>query len=230
MNIVPHFTQYDCWERNAQIFVARHSWGAKRIASYAWQIMRIPARPDIFGEQNMPFWRKFRDIFQVYKECKKSSPRFQRIAAFFEEDIYNKPSIYTTMLLCVSFVKVSTVRQCVSVSIRQVSRLACGHVFHVTWSHSFDFEMKWYSKATMTSYELLGGGFKHFLFSSLVGEDSHFDQHIFQMGWNHQPDYVNHKTVYRHRFGGAGVQAYPAPDLFKSFLAKQIHNSCRKWI
>ena len=32
----------------------------------------------------------------------------------------------------------------------------------------------------------LGGGFKDFLFSSLFGEDSHFDDHIFQMGWNHQ--------------------------------------------
>ena len=28
----------------------------------------------------------------------------------------------------------------------------------------------------------LGGGFKHFLFSSLFVEDSHFDEHIFQMG------------------------------------------------
>ena len=28
----------------------------------------------------------------------------------------------------------------------------------------------------------LGRGFKHFLFSLLVGEDSHFDDHIFQMG------------------------------------------------
>ena len=33
----------------------------------------------------------------------------------------------------------------------------------------------------------LGGGFKDLLFSSLFGEDSHFDEHIFQMGWfNHQ--------------------------------------------
>ena len=32
-----------------------------------------------------------------------------------------------------------------------------------------------------------GGGFKYFLFSTLFGEDSHFDDHIFQMGWfNHQ--------------------------------------------
>ena len=33
----------------------------------------------------------------------------------------------------------------------------------------------------------LGGGFKYFLFSPLLGEDFHFDEHIFQMGWfNHQ--------------------------------------------
>ena len=30
--------------------------------------------------------------------------------------------------------------------------------------------------------EILGGGFKYFLFSPLLGEDSHFDEHIFQMG------------------------------------------------
>ena len=28
----------------------------------------------------------------------------------------------------------------------------------------------------------LGAGFKHFLFSPLFGEDSHFDEHIFQLG------------------------------------------------
>ena len=28
----------------------------------------------------------------------------------------------------------------------------------------------------------LGGGFTYFLFSPLFGEDSHFDDHIFQMG------------------------------------------------
>ena len=37
------------------------------------------------------------------------------------------------------------------------------------------------SLATKTTHEL-GGGFKYFLFSSLLGEDSHFDDHIFQMG------------------------------------------------
>ena len=28
----------------------------------------------------------------------------------------------------------------------------------------------------------LGGGFRYFLFSPLFGEDSHFDENIFQMG------------------------------------------------
>ena len=33
----------------------------------------------------------------------------------------------------------------------------------------------------------LGGGFKYFLCSPLVGEMIQFDEHIFQMGWfNHQ--------------------------------------------
>ena len=33
----------------------------------------------------------------------------------------------------------------------------------------------------------LGGGFKYYLFSALLGKDSHFDDHIFQTGWfNHQ--------------------------------------------
>ena len=32
----------------------------------------------------------------------------------------------------------------------------------------------------------LGGGFKYFLFSPLPGEMIQFDEHIFQMGWNHQ--------------------------------------------
>ena len=36
-------------------------------------------------------------------------------------------------------------------------------------------------------YVILGGGFKHFLFSPLPGEMIQFDEHIFQMGgFNHQ--------------------------------------------
>ena len=35
--------------------------------------------------------------------------------------------------------------------------------------------------------DILGGGFKHFLFSPLPGEMIQFDDHIFQMGWLVQP-------------------------------------------
>ena len=35
----------------------------------------------------------------------------------------------------------------------------------------------------------LGCGFKYFLMLiPILGEDSYFDEHIFQMGWNHQLD------------------------------------------
>ena len=50
-------------------------------------------------------------------------------------------------------------------------------------SHKFGVMM-----ASWFPIDLLGGGFKHVLFSPLLGEDSHFDEHIFQRGWfNHQP-------------------------------------------
>ena len=39
-----------------------------------------------------------------------------------------------------------------------------------------------------TQFAPLGGGFKYFLFSSLPEEMIQFDDHIFQMGWNHQLD------------------------------------------
>ena len=43
-------------------------------------------------------------------------------------------------------------------------------------------------------HDYLGGGFKHFLFSPLLAEDSHFDVHIFQMGWfNHQLVFIHPK-------------------------------------
>ena len=43
---------------------------------------------------------------------------------------------------------------------------------------------------------LQGGGFKHVLFSPLFGEDSHFDEHIFQRGWfNHQLGWIEFYEV-----------------------------------
>ena len=49
-------------------------------------------------------------------------------------------------------------------------------------------QRKWdYSKFKAFKKLILGGGFKYFLCSTLFGEDSQFDEHIFQMGWfNHQ--------------------------------------------
>ena len=42
---------------------------------------------------------------------------------------------------------------------------------------------------TLCSRLQLCGDFKYFLFSPLFGEDSEFDEHIFQLGWfNHQLD------------------------------------------
>ena len=47
----------------------------------------------------------------------------------------------------------------------------------------------WFVINSMLMYPILGGGFKYFICSPLPGEDSHFDEHIFQMGWfNHQPE------------------------------------------
>ena len=40
---------------------------------------------------------------------------------------------------------------------------------------------------------MLGGGLKYVLFSTLPGEMIQFDEHIFQMGWNHQPGmFISH--------------------------------------
>ena len=44
------------------------------------------------------------------------------------------------------------------------------------------------------SVSMLGGGFKHVLFSPRFGEDSHCDDHIFQMAWfNHHLAHKNHQ-------------------------------------
>ena len=45
----------------------------------------------------------------------------------------------------------------------------------------------WQISARVEKMLDLGGGFTDFLFSPLLREDSHFDEHIFQTGWfNHQ--------------------------------------------
>ena len=40
-------------------------------------------------------------------------------------------------------------------------------------------------------WTILGGRFKYFLFSPLLGEDSHVDEHIFQMGGSTTPEMFN---------------------------------------
>ena len=46
-----------------------------------------------------------------------------------------------------------------------------------------------YARISIKQTSILGCGFKYVLFSPLFGEDSHFDEHIFQMGlFNHQLD------------------------------------------
>ena len=49
--------------------------------------------------------------------------------------------------------------------------------FSGDWSNAWLF-----SEYTRIDYPFLGGGFKYLLFSPLLGEDSHFDEHIFQLG------------------------------------------------
>ena len=47
----------------------------------------------------------------------------------------------------------------------------------------------WCIYLSNVSYELkhvLGGGFQHLLFLALPEEMIQFDDHIFQLGWNHQ--------------------------------------------
>ena len=51
-----------------------------------------------------------------------------------------------------------------------------------------DYDPLWKSVLDICFNKWLGSGFKHFLFSPLFGKKIQFDDHIFQMGWNHQPD------------------------------------------
>ena len=53
--------------------------------------------------------------------------------------------------------------------------------------------MIWFAS---TFRELLGGGFKHFYFHPYLGKIPILTN-IFQMGWNHQPDYVNKPLIFR---------------------------------
>ncbi len=62
--------------------------------------------------------------------------------------------------------------------------------------------------------DILGGGFKYFLFSPLFGEDFHFDDHIFQMGGSttnqHITHFFKHACSRRFRTPLFGITAFTA--------------------
>ena len=64
---------------------------------------------------------------------------------------------------------------------------------------SFGRQMKKHPKNERLSSKILPqflcGGFKYLWFSSLPGGMIQFDEHIFQTGWNHQPDFDEPKKV-----------------------------------
>ena len=78
------------------------------------------------------------------------------------------------------------------------------HIFQRDWSHLGDNmdNNTWILRGCwclwcLLKKQQLGGGFKHFLFSPLFGEDSYLTN-IFQRGWNHQLDKVLYTMhVYR---------------------------------
>ena len=72
----------------------------------------------------------------------------------------------------------------------------------------------------------LGGGCKYFLFSSRkFGEDSHFDEHIFQRGWfNHQLDIFGKASDHHPNLIQFGDPLLPADRDFSKKLALQLRN------
>ena len=81
--------------------------------------------------------------------------------------------------------------KCRSKEVQQHSKLKPWH--GIPWNHDW-FMTGSIRQCLMNGY--LGDGFKYFLCSSLFGEMIHFDEHIFQMGWNHQPVlFRNQKTT-----------------------------------
>ena len=57
---------------------------------------------------------------------------------------------------------------------------------HISCMHSWSLTYILWNGTTLKRKSSLGGGFKHSLFSPLLGEMIQFDI-FFQMGWNHQP-------------------------------------------
>ena len=92
---------------------------------------------------------------------------------------------------------------------QHVQQVTCPHAFQVTCIHVevglgaqkiCKLPPRFFSWVWTEQKGVLGGGFKHFLFSPLPGEMIQFDEHIFQMGWfNHQLGFQHHPTVLQKR-------------------------------
>ena len=67
------------------------------------------------------------------------------------------------------------------------------HTTRAPWKFDSKFapENKSGPKRKVIIQATLGGGFKYFLFSPLPGEMIQFDEHFFQMGWNHQLEHFS---------------------------------------
>jgi len=79
----------------------------------------------------------------------------------------------------------------------------------------------------LTTWKSLGGGFTYLLFSPLPGEDSHFDEHIFQMGWGKT---INQRCSYSHDTFCGKTTAAQGQD-FRARLSQVVGsmNHQQKW-
>ena len=80
-------------------------------------------------------------------------------------------------------------------------------------------EWRPFPSMTMLKTTGLGGGFKHFLFSSLLGEDEPDLTNIFQTGWNHQLEdhgFLTHTTESHQDFPTLFVCFGPCTNLVAS--------------
>ena len=89
--------------------------------------------------------------------------------------------------------------------------------------------------------DILGGGFKYFLCSSLFGEMIQFDEHIFQMGWfNHQLVLLMAEIPFPTTRDGAGKPLYfygikklprhqPVQNFKASWIPLKVVSTCGCW-
>ena len=136
--------------------------------------MMIPARPEFWGHKNMRFWEQGEVYYisTLYKECKWITSGLKDSNIFWRRT-YSTP-------FC-------------QFGDGKVSRLACGHVFHVTWLHLVDGRNP----------------------APVDREFSHDFSRFYTHPWwcrisSNSMNCVNHKTLYRYKFWGWGPDI-PSP-------------------